>query len=69
MSEMGKHTSKDWCHLCGTRSYNLVDIWYPSNSEHPNPTEPDNYIRICKSCIDKMKSIVSVIVNGENKNE
>jgi hypothetical protein len=38
----------DWCHLCGKRKQNLVDIWYPRNAEHGNNNS--EYIRICGRC-------------------
>ncbi|MGC8639016.1 MAG: hypothetical protein ACP5XB_03955 [Isosphaeraceae bacterium] len=34
MAEFARHTSDDWCHICGTRQALNVDIWYPKNAEH-----------------------------------
>ncbi len=41
---------KDWCHLCGTRYFLLLDIFYSINSEN-EPKDESQYIRICAHCL------------------
>ena len=58
MATISKHGSqKDWCHICGARSDNTVDVWYPQNAEHATKKQhkaqigPDIlYVRICGEC-------------------
>jgi hypothetical protein len=50
MATFSKHISEDWCHLCGSRSANCVDISYSENAEH-NPTNRGRYVRICANCL------------------
>ena len=40
---------KDWCHLCGTRYFLLLDIFYSINSEN-EPKDESQQIRICDRC-------------------
>ena len=50
--------SWDWCHICGTRQGNCVEIVYPSNAEHQfsgdhgDGSEGDGgkFLRICADC-------------------
>lgn len=57
---ISKHetTLPDWCHLCGVRSYTLVDIRYPDNAEHE--THNVHYIRICKECGLRIAEIAEI---------
>lgn len=54
-----KHVTWDWCHLCGARSQENVDVSYPRNAEHGGPDS--EYIRICRSCGER--------IAGEAQNE
>lgn len=49
MAQISKHAGNDWCHICGKRSYENIDIRYPKNAEHD--IENTEYIRICSNCI------------------
>lgn len=55
MATMSKH-KHDWCHVCGHREKDLVDVWYPPNAEHALRDDADEteYIRICENCIRQM---------------
>lgn len=50
------HVSTDWCHLCGNRSRNNVDISYPGNAEHN--TGRMKYVRICQICLLKAIDVI-----------
>jgi hypothetical protein len=58
MAVFWQKTERDWCHICGTRQDNCVEIQYPRNAEHQFLSEdteysPDlkvNYLRICADC-------------------
>lgn len=47
-----KHAPNDWCHICGNRGNDTVDVWYPENAEHDK--EDTKYIRICVNCAEKI---------------
>lgn len=55
----------DWCHLCGTRSDETADIWYPDNAEHDPPAVPGmvhrdrHYIRICAKCAKTIATVAA----------
>jgi hypothetical protein len=47
----------DWCHLCGTRQGQNVEIWYPVNAEHQRQDSPhkgasrvNGFLRVCADC-------------------
>lgn len=48
-----KHAPNDWCHICGDRSNDTVDVWYPENAEH-DKEDTMKYIRICMNCAEKI---------------
>jgi len=49
-----KHYSTDWCHICGRRRTDLVDVVFPENAEHTylgsRPVNQKNYLRLCGAC-------------------
>lgn len=53
--KMSGHYCNDWCHLCGKRQDELVDIWYPRNAEHAGPNV--QYIRICGECGEAIRRV------------
>lgn len=46
------NNGNDWCHLCGSRRTDLMEIWYPENAEHGG--RKNRFIRICYECTDEM---------------
>lgn len=50
MSTLNKCVHEDWCHVCGIRRNQIVNIWYPENAEHD--PDPKQRIRICVVCAD-----------------
>ena len=59
-SVMKKTPVKDWCRLCGNRSYRCVCVWYPDNAEHDEPVKPGygvNYVRICLECSQRISKV------------
>ena len=61
MPTIWKHgIENDWCHVCGNRSDETADVWYPQNAEHAtkaqhkSTTEPAKYVRICSDCAAKI---------------
>ena len=54
MAYLSRGSSEDWCHICGGRSEENVEIWYPANAEHQRVDRPikgpDHYLRICAAC-------------------
>lgn len=42
------HESEDWCHLCGSRKWQLADVWFSENAEHAEPRT--RYLRMCTEC-------------------
>jgi hypothetical protein len=67
VAKIDKHSApRDWCHVCGTSTDTLADIWFPSRAAPPRAPnaegadekqhargygEPDTeYIRICAHC-------------------
>jgi hypothetical protein len=42
--------SGDWCHICGNRSDENVEVRWPENAEH-SVSPLTNYARICRGCI------------------
>lgn len=50
----------DWCHVCGNRSDETADVWYPQNAEHATKMQHQNtkssakYVRICRDCATKI---------------
>lgn len=52
---MSNHVTIDWCHLCGERVPNTVDIDYAANAEHDKVRT--KYIRICVYCADRIGAI------------
>jgi len=57
----------DWCHVCGKRVSSCFDIFYPDNAEHPRKNMPEEYLRICSDCIDKIKVIKDAIIEDLKK--
>lgn len=56
----------DWCHVCGTRTEQLADIWYPRFAE--TGTGPDEYIRICANCADVIGRVArGQLVNAQSR--
>lgn len=53
---MHPHEAVDWCHLCGRRSDQTVDVWYPADAEHDPAAQPGpphaarRYLRVCAPC-------------------
>lgn len=50
-------TGKDWCHICGRRSKENVEIDYSRNAEHYDTYE--NYVRLCKNCVQRLNEVFS----------
>ena len=48
---------EDWCHICGNRQPEIVDVWYPRHAEHGGPN--DSYIRICRDCGERIAQVAS----------
>lgn len=46
----------EWCNICGKRSNDNADVWYPVNAEHG--MKNTQYIRICFDCITKMANVL-----------
>lgn len=49
---------KDWCHICGDRTRDNADVWYPANAEHGG--KDTQYIRICVTC----GSLIAEVAGG-----
>jgi len=47
------HSEGDWCHLCGVRGPQTLDISYADNAEHPVKHQA-KYVRICGGCVKQM---------------
>ena len=73
MARFWKKTSRDWCHVCGTRGEEQVGIDYPRNAEHQALGETDQtsgggeskYLRICADCGET----IARIGRGEMRSE
>ena len=63
--KMGYHESGDWCHVCGKRHYEAVDIFYPDNAEHEKKDK--KYVRICSLCVQRAMSILSQESSDERR--
>jgi len=49
----GHKNFEDWCHICGKRNFNNVDVLYAKNAKHGTAhlhSKFSKYIRICKMC-------------------
>jgi hypothetical protein len=50
----GGEGSWDWCHFCGTRQRENVEVWFPDNAEHELVDVPirgaQHFHRICADC-------------------
>jgi len=57
MSTLHKHESNDWCHICGLRRDELVDVWFPKDAEHD--IYLTEYIRICSACAGAMEKVAN----------
>ena len=64
MAMISKHVSEDWCHICGGRSADNVDIWFPPNAEHQSQDRPhvgacvgNGFIRICAACGEDIRRV------------
>lgn len=64
-----KHISHDWCHICGKRSDETADVWYPANAEHATKKEHSaqigggtRYVRICAVCATS----IAIAASGSN---
>ena len=57
--------SWDWCHICGTRQDNCVEISYPSNAEHQfvgeNGSSSERRQRkVCQAAADCGETVVRI---------
>lgn len=75
-ADMRRKSFNDWCHLCGKRSDQCVEIHYPDNAEHdppvtgPRPNHPMgsvHYIRICGSCGARIAVVAGVLIEKKIK--
>ena len=48
----------DWCHICGARSFDNLEIFYPRNAEHKDGHE--RYIRICGGCVKRLQDTMAL---------
>lgn len=69
MSTLSTHASTDWCHLCGERSKQTADVWYPLDPSAENAS-PDqhrraygwpphlvSYLRVCATCARRIAEV------------
>ncbi len=59
MATITKKIGEDWCHICGTRTNQIADIFYPENAENEN--DEKEYVRMCINCAS---TIIEVIKEG-----
>lgn len=59
---MSKHVSaaKNWCHFCGERTRNSVNVWWAENAEKDTllgakmADHAGRYVRICFKCGERI---------------
>ena len=59
MNNLKGQCKDDWCHTCGKREFTqFATFTVPENAEHSMRDEARGYFRICKTCVQKMYSVV-----------